>query len=114
MAQYLILIYQNEAALNAAPASEIERIQQAHGMFGQRYGANIRGGGRLADSDAATTIRTGDDGSQTITDGMFPETKEVLGGYYVVEADNLDDAIAMAKLVPTIDGGIEVRPLLPS
>jgi hypothetical protein len=114
MAQYLILIYNNEKALNSASASEIEQIQQGHGRFAQTYGANLRGGARLADSDAATTIRTAEDGTQTVTDGMFPETKEVLGGYYVVEATDLDEAIAMAKLVPSADGGIEVRPIIPS
>jgi hypothetical protein len=114
MAQYLILIYNNEAQLNAAGAAHAEQIHQAHVRFAATYGANLRGGARLADSDAATTIRTAPDGSQTIADGMFPETKEVLAGYYVVEAEDLDEAIAMARLVPSTEGGIEVRPIVPS
>ncbi len=114
MAQYLILIYNNESALNSAGASEVEQIYQAHGKFAQTYGGSIRGGARLADSDTATSIRTEADGTQTVTDGMFPETKEVLGGYYVVEARDVDEAIAMAKLVPSTGGGIEVRPIIPS
>jgi hypothetical protein len=114
MAQYLILIYNNEAQLNTADAAEAERIHQAHIRFAQAHRSSLRGGARLADSDAATTIRTDDTGAQTVTDGMFPETKEVLGGYYVVEAADLDEAIRMAKLVPSTGGGIEVRPIIPS
>jgi len=114
MAQYLILIYNNEAQLNAADADQVEQMHQAHGRFAQTYGGNLRGGARLADSDAATTIRTDADGTQTVADGMFPETKEVLAGYYVIEADDLDQAIAMARHVPTTGGGVEVRPIVPS
>jgi hypothetical protein len=114
MAQYLILIYNNEAEYNAAGAAEWERIHQGHTAFAEAYRPQLRGGARLADSDAATTIRTGTDGTRTVADGMFPETKEVLGGFYLIEADDLDAAIAMAKLVPSIGGGIEVRPVVPS
>jgi hypothetical protein len=111
MAQYLILIYDIEAQLAAA---ETDRIHQAHGAFAARYGAHIRGGARLAGSGSATTIRTDDAGAQTVADGMFPETKEVLAGFYLVEAGDLDEAIAMARLVPSTGGGIEVRPVIPS
>jgi len=114
MAQYLIMIYQNEAQFAAAGADEIEQMHQQHVRFAQTYGNALRGGARLADSDAATTIRTDDAGVQTVADGMFPETKEALGGFYIVEAADLDEAIAMGKLVPARFGGIEVRPIVPS
>jgi hypothetical protein len=108
MAQYLILIYHNEARIEA----EGEQTHQAHVRFAQAHGGSLRGGARLADSGAATTIRTDDAGAQTVADGMFPETKEVLGGYYVVEAADLDEAIAIAKDVPAPFGGLEVRPVM--
>jgi hypothetical protein len=114
MAQYLILIYNNEAEFNALAPADRERIHAAHGSFAGKYGAQLRGGARLADSDAATTIRTDDAGAQTVADGMFPETKEVLAGFYLVDAADLDEAIAMARLVPATGGGIEVRPVVPS
>jgi hypothetical protein len=114
MAQYLILIYSNEAQLATASAADFEQMMKAHQQFGQANGHALRGGARLADSDAATSIRTDDAGVQTVADGMFPETKEVLGGYYVIEAADLDEAIAIAKQVPTVAGGVEVRPIVPS
>ena len=114
MAQYLILIYNDEGRLEAADAAEVERTHQAHGRFAQTHGESLRGGARLDRSDAATTIRTDESGAQTVTDGMFPETKEVLGGYYVVEAADLDEVIAMARLVPSTGGGVEIRPLVAS
>ena len=58
-----------------------------------------------------TSIRRNDDGTQTVTDGPFAETKEALGGYYLIEAKDLDEAIAIAKDVPTPFGGVEVRPI---
>ena len=114
MAQYLILIYDNEAQLAADGAPRADEVHQAHRRFAQAHGGSLRGGARLAESSAATTIRTDDTGAQTIADGMFPETKEVLAGYYVIEAADLDEAITMAKLVPSTGGGIEVRPIVPS
>lgn len=114
MAQYLILIYDNEAQLAAGGAARSDEVHQAHVRFAQVHGGSLRGGARLAESGAATTIRTDDTGAQTVADGMFPETKEVLAGFYMIEAADLDEAIAMARLVPSTGGGIEVRPILPN
>jgi hypothetical protein len=114
MAQYLILIYNNEAEFNALEPAASERLRQAHVSFGQANGPHLRGGARLADSDAATSIRTDAGGAQTVADGMFPETKEVLAGFYLIEADDLDAAIAIGRQVPSTGGGIEVRPVVPS
>jgi len=68
-------------------------------------------GGRLQGVETATTV-TFDDGDTSLTDGPFAETKELFGGYYVVRADDLDAALAIAKRVPFTDGVVEVRPLL--
>jgi hypothetical protein len=68
-------------------------------------------GGRLQGVETATTV-TFDGGETSLTDGPFAETKELFGGYYVVRADDLDAALAIAKRVPFTDGVVEVRPLL--
>ena len=60
----------------------------------------------------ATSIRTSLGGDVTVTDGPFAETKEALGGYYLIEAPDLDAAIALAKKVPARFGGVEVRPVM--
>lgn len=68
-------------------------------------------GHRCSDGESSTSIRTTDDGGQIVTDGTFAETKEVLGGYYVIEAADLDEALSIAKQVPAPFGGVEVRPI---
>ena len=68
-------------------------------------------GGRLQGVETATTV-TFADGGTSLTDGPFAETKEMFGGYYVIRADDLDAALAIARRVPFTDGVVEVRPLL--
>jgi hypothetical protein len=65
----------------------------------------------LEGSHTATTLRTRD-GKRQVTDGPFIETKEALGGIYILEARDLDHALALAGMTPIVDGGVEVRPLL--
>jgi hypothetical protein len=113
MAEYLVLIYQDESTLEYAPSAEAEKMNDAHRAFGQRHGASLRGGNALQSSSTATTIRSDGVGGFTITDGAFAETKEALGGYYLLEAADLDEAIAMAKEVTSADGAVEVRPVRP-
>ncbi len=106
MAQYLVLIYEDEAAwATGGPAAEA--VSKAHAQFGQEHADVVLGGNALQPTSTATTIRDG-----AVTDGPFAETKEALGGYYLVEADDLDQALAIAKEVPTLAGGVEVRPVL--
>lgn len=62
----------------------------------------------------ATSIRTDADGTMVVTDGAFAETKEALGGYYLIDVADLDEAIAVAKQVPAPSGGVEVRPIWPA
>ena len=80
---------------------------RAHQEFGEKYAGVLRGGEALQATGTATTIRDG-----VVTDGPFAETKEALGGYYVIEADDLDQALAIAKDVPAPFGGVEVRPVM--
>jgi hypothetical protein len=83
-----------------------------HTEFGESNGEVLRGGDALQPTTTATSIRSDGDGGFTVTDGPFAETKEALGGYYVIEADDLDGAIVVAKQVPARFGGVEVRPVM--
>ena len=110
MAQYLILLYDNEAAWAAAtPERRAEELTN-HTRFQQQLaemGAKNLGGNALQPSTTATTVR-----GDVVTDGPFAETKEALGGYYLIEANDLDQALAVAKLCPASAGGVEVRPIM--
>jgi hypothetical protein len=111
MAKYLILIYGPES--DAAPTSEQwDWMMQAHGQFAQavdHQGGKILGGEALQPTATATSLR--DDG-QAVADGPFVETKEALGGFYLIEAADLDQALAFAKLCPAPGGGVELRPIM--
>ena len=109
MAEYLILIYGDEASQASLGNAELAEIMAGHNAFGDNNRAALRGGNALTPSGTATTIR--EDG---VTDGPFLETKEALGGYYLIEAPDLDAALAIAKQVPFgPGGGLEVRPIQP-
>jgi hypothetical protein len=114
MANYLILIYDSEAEWAKADESIGEVVMNEHMQFAHANGAALRGGTRLGGSETATSIRRGSDGTVTLTDGTFAETKEVLAGFYIIEAGDLDAAIEIAKQVPARFGGVEVRPIVPS
>lgn len=114
MANYLVLIYGNEAAWAAADPSVTEETFRQHDEFSEKNGAAIRGGEQLSDSATATSIRHGSDGTTSVTDGTFAETKEVLGGFYIIEAADFDEALKIAKQVPARFGGVEVRPIISS
>jgi hypothetical protein len=111
MAQYLVLIYSNEASWATTDEAFSNTIMDGHSKFGEKHGASLRGGAALEPTTTATSVRTNDSGGVVTTDGPFAETKEALGGYYVVEADDLDAAVAIAKDIPAPFGGIEVRPI---
>ena len=74
-------------------------------------GALLAGEG-LQESATATTVRIGDGGERVVTDGPFAETKEVVGGFYLIECENLDQALEWAKKIPARGGAIEVRPVM--
>jgi hypothetical protein len=107
MSQYLILIYEDESAYADGGDALWAEVGAAHGVFGEANGSAIAGGNALQPTATATVIRGG-----VVTDGPFAETKEALGGYYLIEAADLDEAIAIAKQVPARFGGVEVRPVL--
>ncbi len=107
MSQYLVLIYESEAAYAGADEQVFKEIMVAHNEFGAKHAAAIKGGEALQGSATATSIR-----ASVVTDGPFAETKELLGGYYLIEAADLDEALAIAKDVPARFGGVEVRPIM--
>ena len=107
--QYLLLIYENEKRYTSGyPADEMKGYRE----FGEEYKAAIKGGNALQPTRTATTVRVRE-GKRMTTDGPFAETKEQLGGYYLVEAPDLDKAIEIAGKIPgAATGCIEVRPIL--
>jgi hypothetical protein len=110
MTQYLILIYERESAYAEGGPEVWQATGEAHTRFmGQvgETGGEILGGNALQPTATATTIR-----DDIVTDGPFTETKEALGGYYLIEARDLDHAIEIAKLCPAAYGGVEVRPIM--
>ena len=110
MSQYLILIYEDEAGYESATPELLGEVMEAHNQFAagvEGLGAKLLGGEALQPVTTATSIRGSD-----VTDGPFVETKEALGGYYVIDAPDLDTALAVAKLCPARFGGVEVRPVM--
>ena len=110
MAKYLLLIYGDEKEWADTGPAERARIEAGHRRFAEAAGTAVLGGHELMPATTATTLRQG----PTVTDGPFPETKEVLGGYYVLEAADLDAAIALAGLLPEVavpHSGVEIRPI---
>lgn len=114
MAEYVVFIYDDEAAWAGADRQTYERTLAAHQEFIARNGPALRGGNRLHPSSAATSIRRDPRGAVSVTDGAFTEAKEVIGGYYLIEAPDLDAALKIAEQVPARFGGVEVRPVWPT
>ena len=112
--RYMLLIYGDEAQQEAGPTDEAPEISPPwleYTSWLMREGIHTAGE-RLAGSSTATTVRVRD-GNRLVTDGPFTETKEVLGGYYIIECDNLDDALEAAARCPaSLYGSIEVRPII--
>jgi hypothetical protein len=110
MAEYMILICEDESAYAAAAPDVFQQMMEAHTRFAQQVeakGGKIISGNALQPTSTATTIR-----GDVVTDGPFAETKEALGGYYLIEARDLDHALDIAKLCPARFGGVEVRPVM--
>jgi hypothetical protein len=110
--QYLLLIYAEETVYAQQTPEEQAAEMEGHNVFAKEAGKKIVGGNALQLTSNATTIRLRD--AQTlVTDGPFAETKEHLGGYYLVECENLDEAIALASKLPEVHfGSIEIRPIM--
>ncbi len=113
--QYLLLIYRNETEAAKMSEADIPKMSKEYGDFteGIVKSGHFRAGDALQPTRTATTVRVRD-GKTVTTDGPFAETKEQLGGYYLVEAKDLDEAIRIAARIPGArDGAIEVRPIRP-
>jgi hypothetical protein len=111
--QYLLMIYRNEAEMNAMSAAEGQKMMKEYETFTQSIiqSGNFKAGDRLQPVSTATTVRVRD-GKILTTDGPFAETREQLGGYYLVEAKDLDTALGIAARIPGARvGSIEVRPI---
>ncbi len=112
--KYLAIIYNDESLYANATPEDIGAIFAAHGKFGEdSRGAGVFAGGEgLQGSSTATVVRVRD-GERQLTDGPFAETKEQIGGYYLLECKDLDDALNWAAQIPEAkSGAIEVRPIM--
>ena len=107
--EYLLLIYEDEnRSSKGFPEAELNEYRN----FGKEFAGAIKGGHALQPTRTATTVRVRE-GKRTATDGPFAETKEQLGGFYLVEARDLDEAIAIAGKIPGArSGSIELRPIM--
>ena|SRR5215469_5715502 len=113
--QYLLLIYTNESHYEALGEGEQKKITGGYMDLVKSMRANGQyvGGNRLDLTSTATTVRVRE-GKKLVTDGPFAETKEQLGGYFLVEANDLDEAIRVAEKIPAARwASVEVRPIVP-
>ena len=114
--QYMLLIYGDERIWAGRTEAQVKQIMQAYVDYSKELAASgiLRGGSELASASTATTVRVRN--AKTLTaDGPFMETKEQLGGYYLIEAKNLDEAIHWAAKIPSATyGSIEIRPQTPN
>jgi hypothetical protein len=112
--QYLLLIYRNEAELSKMDPDARQKMTAEYGAYTQSIvqSGHFKAGDGLQPSTTATTVRVRD-GKVMTTDGPFAETREQLGGYYLVEAKDLDTALDLAARIPGArNGSIEVRPIM--
>jgi hypothetical protein len=112
--QYLLMIYRSEAELGKMDAAARKAMTAEYGTFTQSIiqSGHFKAGDGLQPTTTATTVRVRD-GKVLTTDGPFAETREQLGGYYLIEAKDLDEAIGIAARIPSArQGTIEVRPLV--
>jgi hypothetical protein len=112
--QYLLMIYRSEAELFKMNDADRQKMTSEYGAFTQSIiqSGHFKAGDGLQPSTTATTVRVRE-GKVLTTDGPFAETREQLGGYYLVEAKDLDAAIAIAARIPGArNGSVEVRPIM--
>jgi hypothetical protein len=113
--QYLLLCCFNEKQWDSLPDAKRAEIMQNYGEWVRSLTASGHhlSGAQLMPTSSARSVRGGN-GKAAVTDGPFAETKEQLGGYHLMECKDFDEALAMAKRIPTIPHGgtVEVRPLI--
>jgi hypothetical protein len=113
--KYMLLLFASEAAQQAASKADTDEMHAAYGAYTQAMiKAGVMGGGeRLKPSTSATTVRISG-GKTKVVNGPYAESKEQLGGYYIVEALDLDAALSWAARCPAAShGAVEVRPIWP-
>jgi hypothetical protein len=115
MPRYLLLIHDNEADWDDADEATRRALDQAHAAFDREHRDVIVASAHLQPTSTATVVRQDGRGGYLMTDGAYAETKEALGGYYVIDVSDLDSALAVAKRVPFFgtvgEAAVEVRPL---
>jgi hypothetical protein len=109
--QYAVLIYDKPGTYESLAADELQRVMAEYGPITQDQA--VRGGAQLQPVDTATTVRV-KDAETLLTDGPFAETKEVFGGFYLIDVPDLDTAVAFAARIPSarLGGSVEVRPIV--
>ena len=109
--QYALLVYQVPGAVEALSQEERERVSREY--LALRDEPGMTGGAALHPPETATTVRV-QGGKVLVTDGPFADTKEIFGGFYLFEADNLDHATAIAARIPAVrlGGSVEIRPIV--
>jgi hypothetical protein len=111
--KYMLALFSEEGGLRDASPEEMKAVMEAWDAFtkeAQDAGALVAGEG-LQESATATTVRI-QDREPIVTDGPFAETKEQLGGFYVLECKDLDQALEWARKIPFQNGSVEVRPVI--
>ena len=111
--QYLLLIYENEARYDNMSETDLGKVLADFRTFTESIiqGGQFKAGDALQPTATATTVRVRNS-KTAVTDGPFAETREQLGGYYLIEAKDLDEAVAIAARIPSaLVGSIEVRPI---
>ncbi|HSF19438.1 MAG TPA: YciI family protein [Vicinamibacteria bacterium] len=112
--KYMMLIYDEEQGWDKLSQTEQQQIMARYRQFTQQIqsSGHYLAGSQLHPTSAATSVRLRD-GKRLVTDGPFAETREQLGGYYLVEAKDLDEAIGLAERIPSAAmGTVEIRPLV--
>jgi hypothetical protein len=113
MAQYMFLLFDPEDWYDQVTTEEWQRQMKLHNAFTEAVeaaGASILGGAALLPSSTASTVKQVDGSGPLVTDGPFIETKEALGGFYLIDCKDREQALELAKICPS--GNIEVRPVM--
>jgi hypothetical protein len=112
--QYMLTIIGPEGGMEDASPEEMQADMEAWFEVTRELeeSGDLKAGEALQPSETGTTIRLGDGGERLVTDGPYAETKEQIGGFYLVDCDNLDQALEWAKKLPIRAGGVEVRPVV--
>jgi hypothetical protein len=111
----MLLIYGNEQRWDSISPEEMAQIDEGHRAFAARAGSAVLAAGQLESTSMATTLRRGEAGRPSVTDGPFLESKEVVGGFYLLEAADLDEAVSLASGLAEVShdhSGVEIVPLV--